>query len=87
MVENIHVTDLRYAIHGHGQGRKKYQVSHAELTYTLLRCPSCDMDALRRNGHTMTHIRVNGLTDSPMMLELNKQRWRCRSCGATCTRN
>ncbi|WP_409371425.1 hypothetical protein [Lacticaseibacillus paracasei] len=45
------------------------------------------MDALRRNGHTMTHIRVNGLTDSPMMLELNKQRWRCRSCGATCTRN
>ncbi|MDN5985869.1 hypothetical protein [Lacticaseibacillus paracasei] len=35
----------------------------------------------------MTHIRVNGLTDSPMMLELNKQRWRCRSCGATCTRN
>lgn len=29
---NIHVTDVRDAIHGHGQGRKKYQVIHAELT-------------------------------------------------------
>lgn len=82
---NIHVTDVRDAIHGHGQGRKKYQVIHAELTYTLLRCPSCGMDSLRRDGHKLTHIRVNGPTDHPVVLELNKQRWRCRNCGATCT--
>ncbi|MFD1440783.1 ISL3 family transposase [Lacticaseibacillus hegangensis] len=82
---NITVSDVRDEIRGHGQGRKKYQVVHAELTYFLEHCPSCGMPALRRNGHIRTRIHVNGPTDRPVILELDKQRWRCRNCRSTLT--
>ena len=43
------------------------------------------MPALRRNGHIRTRIHVNGPTDCPVILELDKQRWRCRNCRSTLT--
>ena len=82
---NIHVTDIHEEKHGRGQGRKNYQVIQAELTYKLERCPHCGMLKLRRNGHILTHIHVNGPTDRPVVLALKKQRWRCASCGSTVT--
>ena len=82
---NIHITDTFEAYHGRGSGRKKYQVVSAELTYTLERCPHCGHRELRRNGHKLTHIHVDGATDRPVVLALNKQRWRCQNCHATCT--
>lgn len=71
---NIHVSDVRDEYRGRGQGRKRYQVIHAELTYFLERCPYCGMSTLRRNGHIRTHIHVNGPTDRPVLLALDKQR-------------
>lgn len=65
---NIHAQDMRDEFHGKGAGRKKYQVLCAELTYTLTRCPN----SLHRNGHKLTRIHVNGPTDRPVILELNK---------------
>lgn len=82
---NIHVSDVRDEYRGRGQGRKRYQVIHAELTYFLERCPYCGMSTLRRNGHIRTHIHVNGPTDRPVLLELDKQRWRCGNCKSTLT--
>ncbi len=68
-----------------GSGRRKYFVVVAELTYTLTRCPECGLEALYRNGHILTHIHVDGPTDQPAVLALNKQRWRCSNCHHTCT--
>lgn len=82
---NIHVQDTREEFHGKGSGRKKYLVVRAELSYTLTHCPQCGFDALHRNGHKLTHIHVDGPTDQPVILELNKQRWRCTNCHSTCT--
>ncbi len=82
---NIHIQDTREAFHGKGTGRKKYLVIRAELSYTLIKCPQCGFDTLHRNGHKLTHIHVDGLTGQPVVLELNKQRWRCANCHCTCT--
>ena len=82
---NIHIQDTRQDSYGKGSRKKKYLVITAELTYGLKRCPNCGSEDLRRNGHKLTHIHVVGPTDQPVVLELNKQRWRCPNCHRTCT--
>lgn len=82
---NINIQDVREDFHGKGSGRKKYLVIHAELTYTLTNCPQCGFPDLHKNGHKLTHIHVEGPSDQPVLLELNKQRWRCSNCHSTCT--
>lgn len=72
---NINIQDVREDFHGKGSGRKKYMVIHAELTYTLTNCPQCGFPDLHKNGHKLTHIHVEGPSDQPVLLELNKQRW------------
>ena len=37
------------------------------------------------NGHKLTHVHLAGPMDRPVILELNKQRWRCSNCHSTCT--
>ena len=80
---NIQVFGTREEFHGRGSGRKKYLVIQAELTYTLRRYPSCGYNTLHPNGHKLIHIA--GPMDRPVILELNKQRWRCSNCHSTCT--
>lgn len=82
---NIRVFGTREEFHGRGSGRKKYLVIQAELTYTLRRCPSCGYNMLHPNGHKLTHVHIAGSMDRPVILELNKQRWRCSNCHSTCT--
>lgn len=82
---NIRVFGTREEFHGRGSGRKKYLVIQAELTYTLRRCPSCGYNTLHPNGHKLTHVHIAGSMDRPVILELNKQRWRCSNCHSTCT--
>ena len=82
---NIQVFGTRDEFHGRGSGRKKYLVIQAELTYTLRRCPSCGYNTLHPNGHKLTHVHIAGPMDRPVILELNKQRWRCSNCHSTCT--
>ena len=82
---NIRVFGTREEFHGRGSGRKKYLVIQAELTYTLRRCPSCGYNTLHPNGHKLTHVHIVGSMDRPVILELNKQRWRCSNCHSTCT--
>lgn len=77
---NIRVFGTREEFHGRGSGRKKYLVIQAELTYTLRRCPSCGYNTLHPNGHKLTHVHIVGSMDRPVILELNKQRWRCSNC-------
>ncbi|PTV10489.1 ISL3 family transposase, partial [Lactobacillus helveticus] len=36
-------------------------------------------------GHKLTHVHIAGPMDRPVILELNKQRWRCSNCHSTCT--
>lgn len=82
---NINIQDVREDFNGKGAGRKKYLVIRAELTYTLTHCPQCGFPDLHKNGHKLTHIHVEGPSDQPVVLELNKQRWRCLNCHTTCT--
>lgn len=82
---NIQVFGTREEFHGRGSGRKKYLAIQAELTYTLRRCPSCGYNTLHPNGHKLTHVHIAGPMDRPVILELNKQRWRCSNCHSTCT--
>ena len=82
---NIQVFGTREEFHGRGSGRKKYLVIQAELTYTLRRYPSCGYNTLHPNGHKLTHVHIAGPMDRPVILELNKQRWRCSNCHSTCT--
>ena len=35
--------------------------------------------------HKLTHVHIAGPMDRPVILELNKQRWRCSNCHSTCT--
>ncbi|MCW6146478.1 transposase family protein, partial [Lactiplantibacillus plantarum] len=77
---NIQVFGTREEFHGRGSGRKKYLVIQTELTYTLRRCPNCGYNTLHPNGHKLTHVHIAGPMDRPVILELNKQRWRCSNC-------
>lgn len=45
----------------------------------------CGFPDLHKNGHKLTHIHVEGPSDQPVVLELNKQQWRCLNCHTTCT--
>lgn len=77
---NIHVTDAHDEYRGNGVRRHKVHAIACELTYKLIRCPLCGFETLRPNGHKLTHIHVNGATETPTVLDLNKQRWLCESC-------
>lgn len=77
---NIHVSDVHDEYRGTGARRRKYHTIFATLSYTLKRCPFCGFEALRPNGHKLTHIHVKGATEIPTILDLNKQRWWCTSC-------
>ena len=78
---NIHVSAAADEFRGHGARRRKVHVILGELSYQLKRCPRCGMEALRPNGHKLTHIHVNGATEMPTIIDLNKQRWWCDNCG------
>ena len=82
---NIHAYEGRMEYRGNGNRRKKYLVIFAELSYQLTKCPKCHYDELRPNGHKLTHIRFKGVSDVPIMLDLNKQRWLCGHCHKTST--
>lgn len=69
---NIHAQDVREEFHGKGSGRKKYLVVHADLIYMLTKCPRCGFSDLHKNGHKLTRIHVEGPSDQPVILELNK---------------
>ena len=71
---NIHAYESRMAYRGNGNRRKKYRVIFAELSYHLTKYPKCHHNELRPNGHKLTHIRFKGVSDTPIMLDLNKQR-------------
>jgi transposase len=77
---NINVTDVRDESRGTGARHRKYHVIFATLSYTLKRCPLCGFEALRPNGHKLTHIHVKGATEIPTVLDLRKQRWLCANC-------
>lgn len=77
---NIHVSEVRDEYRGKGTRRHKVHVIFAELSYSLDRCPLCGMNALRPNGHKLTHIHVKGATAVPTVVDLNKQRWWCDNC-------
>lgn len=77
---NIHVSNVRDEYRGTDARRRKYHTIFATLSYTLKRCPLCGFEALRPNGHKLTHIHVKGATEIPTILDLNKQRWRCTNC-------
>lgn len=77
---NIRVSDVRDEYRGAGAQRHKYHVISATLSYALKRFPLCGFEALRPNGHKLTHIRVKGATEIPTILALNKQRWYCENC-------
>jgi transposase len=67
-----------------GRAQLKTTVIYADLSYVLHKCPKCHAaDGLHPNGHKLTHIKMPGITDRPMTLELNKQRWRCSACHHT----
>ena len=77
---NIHVSDVRDEYRGKGTRRHKVHVIFGELSYSLNHCPHCGMNALRPNGHKLTHIHVKGATNIPTVIDLNKQRWWCENC-------
>lgn len=77
---NIHVSDVRDEYRGKGTRQRKEHIIVAKLTYTLTRCPLCGMDALRPYGFKATHIHVQGATDIPTVIDLDKQRWLCANC-------
>ncbi len=82
---NIQVFGTREEFHGRGSGRIKYlRSSRQSLPHTLRRCPSCGYNTLHPNGHKLTHVHIAGPMDWPVILELNKQRWRCSNCHSTC---
>ena len=82
---NIQVFGTREEFHGRGSGRKKYLVIQAELTYTLRPLSQLWIQYVAPYGHKLTHVHIAGPMDRPVILELNKQRWRCSNCHSTCT--
>lgn len=77
---NIHVSEVYDEYRGKGSRRHKVHVIFGELSYSLKRCPLCGIEALHPNGHKLTHIHINGATEIPTILDLNKQRWWCDNC-------
>ncbi|WDF82236.1 ISL3 family transposase [Lacticaseibacillus pabuli] len=80
---NITVQGIYQELRGRGAGRKRVQVITATLSYGLAQCPTCGFNTLHPNGHKRTHIKVKGATDKPIIIDLNKQRWRCANCQST----
>ncbi len=78
---HIHVYEVYDEFRGKGSRRRKVHVIFANLSYSLNHCPLCGMNALRPNGHKLTHIHVKGATEVPTIIDLNKQRWWCDNCG------
>lgn len=81
--ENIHVSEVRQEFQGDFAHRHQVKIIRAELSYALTKCPLCGFSTVRPNGHKLTHIKMKGVSDKPLILELNKQRWLCANCHQT----
>lgn len=64
--------------------RKQVKIIDAVLTYSLSKCPQCGYDTLIKNGKRLAKVRLASFNGWEYQLHLMKQRYLCKSCGATC---
>lgn len=53
------------------------------LTYDVKYCPRCGQAPMLKNGHKLVNIRLSRVSELITILNLKKQRFICKACGAT----
>ncbi|WP_137646248.1 transposase family protein, partial [Lactiplantibacillus plajomi] len=53
------------------------------LTYDVKYCPRCGQAPMLKNGHKLVSIRLSRVSELITILNLKKQRFICKACGAT----
>lgn len=82
--ENITVFNCTDKIIHKGKRKKRIKIIDGRLSYSLSKCPNCGFSSLIKNGTRQTDIRLSSINGCEYHLKLSKQRYLCKSCGATC---